>query len=104
MQIRAEEISQIIRKEIEDFDQKVARSWRPAPCSRPATASPASTASTARWPASCSTSATATSSGLVLNLEEDNVGVALLGNFEAVKEGDTVKRTGRSPRSRSATR
>jgi F-type H+-transporting ATPase subunit alpha len=32
--------------------------------------------------------------GLVLNLEEDNVGVALLGNFEEVKEGDTVKRTG----------
>ena len=33
--------------------------------------------------------------GLVLNLEEDNVGVALLGNFEEVKEGDTVKRTGK---------
>ena len=38
---------------------------------------------------------TAASSGLVLNLEEDNVGVALLGNFEAIKEGDTVKRTGK---------
>jgi F-type H+-transporting ATPase subunit alpha len=33
--------------------------------------------------------------GLVLNLEEDNVGVALLGNFEEVKEGDEVKRTGK---------
>src|SRR6478609_2475054 len=33
--------------------------------------------------------------GLVLNLEEDNVGVALLGNFEEVKEGDQVKRTGK---------
>ena len=33
--------------------------------------------------------------GLVLNLEEDNVGVALLGNFEEVQEGDTVKRTGK---------
>lgn len=31
--------------------------------------------------------------GLVLNLEEDNVGVALLGQSKAVKEGDTVKRT-----------
>ena len=61
---------------------------------RPATASRASTASTARWPASCSSSATAASSGMVLNLEEDNVGVALLGNFEAIREGDTVKRTG----------
>jgi F-type H+-transporting ATPase subunit alpha len=33
--------------------------------------------------------------GLVLNLEEDNVGVALLGDFEHVREGDTVKRTGK---------
>ncbi len=33
--------------------------------------------------------------GLVLNLEEDSVGVALFGNTELVKEGDTVKRTGR---------
>lgn len=33
--------------------------------------------------------------GLVLNLEQDNVGVALLGEAHAVKEGDTVKRTGR---------
>jgi F-type H+/Na+-transporting ATPase subunit alpha len=32
---------------------------------------------------------------MVLNLEEDNVGVALLGKFEAVREGDVVKRTGR---------
>ncbi len=31
--------------------------------------------------------------GIVLNLEKDNVGVALLGDFEHVKEGDTVKRT-----------
>ena len=33
--------------------------------------------------------------GLVLNLERDNVGVAVLGDATAVKEGDTVKRTGR---------
>jgi F-type H+-transporting ATPase subunit alpha len=33
--------------------------------------------------------------GLVLNLEEDNVGVVLLGDFETVREGDTVKRTGK---------
>src|SRR5690606_32894321 len=33
--------------------------------------------------------------GLVLNLEEDSVGVALLGEAQAVMEGDTVKRTGR---------
>src|SRR5574341_2331036 len=33
--------------------------------------------------------------GLVLNLEEDNVGAVLLGEAEAIKEGDLVKRTGR---------
>ncbi len=33
--------------------------------------------------------------GMVLNLEEDNVGAALLGDGTAVVEGDEVKRTGR---------
>ncbi|TPV93500.1 MAG: F0F1 ATP synthase subunit alpha [Myxococcales bacterium FL481] len=32
--------------------------------------------------------------GMVLNLEDGNVGVALLGNDHLIKEGDTVKRTG----------
>jgi len=33
--------------------------------------------------------------GIVLNLEEDNVGAVLLGSSELIKEGDTVKRTKR---------
>ena len=33
--------------------------------------------------------------GMVLNLEEDNVGAALLGNQKNINEGDTVKTTGR---------
>ena len=33
--------------------------------------------------------------GIVLNLEEDNVGVVLLGPSKEIKEGDTVKRTQR---------
>jgi len=33
--------------------------------------------------------------GMVLNLEEDNVGVVLLGQSKAIKEGDTVNRTNR---------
>mgnify|MGYP001067503875 CR=1 FL=1 len=33
--------------------------------------------------------------GMVLNLEEDNVGVVLLGDNRSVNEGDTVKTTGR---------
>lgn len=33
--------------------------------------------------------------GIVLNLEEDNIGAVLLGPTEEIKEGDIVKRTGR---------
>ncbi len=33
--------------------------------------------------------------GMALNLEEDNVGCILFGSDELIKEGDTVKRTGR---------
>ena len=33
--------------------------------------------------------------GLALNLEEDNVGVVLMGEGSAIKEGDQVRRTGR---------
>src|SRR5215210_6916045 len=33
--------------------------------------------------------------GIALNLEEDSVGAVLLGDFTAIKEGDIVKRTGR---------
>ncbi|MTV49581.1 F0F1 ATP synthase subunit alpha [Heliobacillus mobilis] len=33
--------------------------------------------------------------GMVLNLEEDNIGCVILGPYTDIKEGDTVKRTGR---------
>jgi F-type H+-transporting ATPase subunit alpha len=33
--------------------------------------------------------------GMVLNLEEDNVGVAIFGSDRQIKEGDEVRRTGR---------
>src|SRR5437899_1634288 len=33
--------------------------------------------------------------GLALNLEEDNVGAAVFGEIQAIKEGDEVRRTGR---------
>ncbi|HEY8516655.1 MAG TPA: F0F1 ATP synthase subunit alpha [Candidatus Binatia bacterium] len=33
--------------------------------------------------------------GMVLNLEEDNVGAALFGDYQAIGEGDEVRRTGR---------
>ncbi|MBV9183950.1 MAG: F0F1 ATP synthase subunit alpha [Acidobacteria bacterium] len=34
-------------------------------------------------------------SGIAMNLEEDQVGVVLLGDYTEIKEGDEVKRTGR---------
>jgi F-type H+/Na+-transporting ATPase subunit alpha len=93
MQIRAEEISQIIRKEIEGFDQKVA------------VTETGTVLETGDGIARVYGLQSAMAGelldfgrgvvGLVLNLEEDNVGVVLLGNFEAIKEGDTVKRTGK---------
>ena len=33
--------------------------------------------------------------GMTLNLEEDNVGVVVMGDYLGIKEGDTVKRTGK---------
>ncbi|HET6798530.1 MAG TPA: F0F1 ATP synthase subunit alpha [Gemmatimonadales bacterium] len=36
-----------------------------------------------------------TVAGLVLNLEEDNVGAAIMGDYLKLKEGDEVRRTGR---------
>ena len=33
--------------------------------------------------------------GIALNLEEDSVGIVLLGEYREIKEGDPVKRTGR---------
>ncbi len=34
-------------------------------------------------------------SGIALNLEEDQVGAVLLGEWQEIKEGDEVRRTGR---------
>jgi F-type H+-transporting ATPase subunit alpha len=39
--------------------------------------------------------------GMVLNLEEDNVGAALFGEAQAIGEGDEVRRTAASPRCQS---
>ena len=33
--------------------------------------------------------------GVALNLEEGQIGAMILGNFESIKEGDTVKSTGK---------
>jgi F-type H+-transporting ATPase subunit alpha len=93
MQIRAEEISQIIRKEIEGFDQKVA-------VSETGTVLQAGDGIARVYGLGSAMAGELLDFGkgvvgLVLNLEEDNVGAVLLGNYETIKEGDPVKRTGK---------
>ncbi len=95
MQIKADEISQLIRKQIENFDQGVAVLETGAVLS--------AGDGIARVHGLAGAMAGellefrghggATVMGMVLNLEEDNVGVALLGNYEAIREGDQVRRT-----------
>jgi F-type H+-transporting ATPase subunit alpha len=96
MDIRAEEISQIIRKEIEGYEQRVQ-------VSETGTVLTAGDGIARVYGLAGAMAGELlefrgaeghTVSGMVLNLEEDNVGVALLGDFEAIREGDTVKRTG----------
>src|SRR6476619_1231995 len=94
MQIRAEEISQIIRREIEGFDKKVM-------VTETGTVLEAGDGIARVYGLDAAMAGELLDFGhggvvgLVLNLEEDNVGGALLGNFEEVKEGDEVKRTGK---------
>jgi F-type H+-transporting ATPase subunit alpha len=91
MEIKAEEISQIIRKQIEEYDQKVAVMETGTVLSvgdgiaRVYGLDGAMAGELLAFPHNVM--------GMVLNLEEDNVGVALLGHDYLIKEGDLVKRT-----------
>ncbi len=96
MEIRAEEISQIIREQIKDYDKKVelsetgtvltvgdgiARVYGVEKCML---------MELLEFPTEHGSVY-----GLALNLEEDNVGCAIMGEDIHIKEGTTVKRTGR---------
>jgi F-type H+-transporting ATPase subunit alpha len=93
MQIRAEEISEIIEKQIKDYDKRLEVSETGVVLSvgdgiaRIYGLEKAMAGELLEFPHEIM--------GMVLNLEEDNVGVALLGEDRYVKEGDVVKRTGR---------
>ena len=93
MEIKADEISQIIRKQIEDYNQKVAVMETGTVLSvgdgiaRVYGLDNAMAGELLEFPHGVM--------GTVLNLEEDNVGIALLGHDYLIKEGDTVKRTGK---------
>src|SRR5271155_5236667 len=66
--IKADEITKIIREQIENYQQSVAVEEVGSVIS--------------------------VGDGIALNLEEDQVGPVLLGEYALIKEGDTVKRTG----------
>ena len=91
MQIKAEEISKIIEKQIENYSQRAEMSetgtvlYVGDGIARVNGVTGAMAMELLEFPGGVM--------GMVLNLEEDNVGVALLGEDTGIKEGDTVKRT-----------
>jgi F-type H+-transporting ATPase subunit alpha len=93
MQIRAEEISDIIKQQIQDYDKKVEVSETGTVISvgdgiaRLHGLENAMAGELLEFPGGIM--------GMVLNLEQDNVGAAILGEDVHIKEGDTVKRTSR---------
>lgn len=93
MQIRAEEISEIIKQQIQDYDKKVEVSETGTVISvgdgiaRLHGLENAMAGELLEFPGGIM--------GMVLNLEMDNVGAAILGEDVHIKEGDTVKRTNR---------
>src|SRR5512137_732781 len=91
--IRAEEISEIISKQIRDYEKKLDVSEVGTVLSvgdgvaRVYGVENAMAMEMLEMPGGIY--------GLCLNLEEDNVGVAVMGDDTKIKEGDIVKRTGR---------
>ena len=93
MEIRADEISRIIKQQIQDYGKKVEVAETGTILSvgdgiaRVYGLAGAMAGELVEMPGG--------TRGLVLNLEEDNVGVAIMGEFAHIREGDPVKRTGR---------
>jgi F-type H+-transporting ATPase subunit alpha len=93
MEIRAAEISEILKREIQEFDRQVEVRETGRVLSagdgiaRIYGLDNAAAGELLEFPHGIY--------GMVLNLEEDNVGAALFGEAHLVKEGDEVRRTGR---------
>src|SRR5210317_2659187 len=93
MELRAEEISQIIKEQITDYDKKIELSETGVVLSvgdgiaRVYGLEKVMALELVEFPGGIL--------GLVLNLEEDNVGCAIMGEDIHIKEGTVVKRTGR---------
>ncbi len=93
MEIKAEEISQIIKDQIQDFDKKIELSETGVVLS--VGDGIARVYGLEKVQALELVEFSGGILGLALNLEEDNVGVAVMGEDIHIKEGDIVKRTGR---------
>ena len=93
MEIKAEEISQIIKDQIKGFDKEVDLSETGVVLSAGDGIARVYGLENVKMLELVEFSGGML--GLALNLEEDNVGVALLGEAEKIKEGDIVKRTDR---------
>src|SRR3954469_21443450 len=97
MQLRAEEISQIIKKQIQNIDKAALVSETGTVLTvgdgiaRVHGLSRAMAGELIEFIGEGGQ----TLMGLVLNLEADNVGAAIFGDTSVIKEGDSVKRTGR---------
>ncbi|NTX11055.1 F0F1 ATP synthase subunit alpha [Myxococcus sp. CA051A] len=91
MEIRADEISRIIREQIKDYGKKVTVAETGTVLS--VGDGIARIYGLEGVQAGELVEFTNGVKGLVLNLEEDNVGVAIMGDFQAIREGDVVKRT-----------
>ncbi|HNC94736.1 MAG TPA: F0F1 ATP synthase subunit alpha, partial [Myxococcota bacterium] len=92
MDIRAEEISQILKQQIKNYDARVAVSETGTVLTvgdgiaRIYGLENALAGELLEFAGGLK--------GMVLNLEEDNVGAAVFGDDRTIKEGDTVRRTG----------
>ncbi|MBL8619266.1 MAG: F0F1 ATP synthase subunit alpha [Deltaproteobacteria bacterium] len=93
MSIRAEEISEILKQQIQNYETRVQVSETGTVLSvgdgiaRLYGLQSAMAGELLEFPGGLA--------GMVLNLEEDNVGAAIFGDDRGIKEGATVKRTGK---------
>jgi F-type H+-transporting ATPase subunit alpha len=97
MQLRAEEISQIIKKQIQSIDRGavVSESGTVLNVGDGIARIHGLSKAMAGELVELIPVSGESLMGLVLNLEADNVGVAIFGDASAIREGDTVKRTNR---------
>ena len=97
MQLRAEEISQIIKKQIQNIDKAamVSETGTVLTVGDGIARIHGLSRAMAGELIEFTGQGGATLMGLVLNLEQDNVGAAIFGDTSVIREGDSVKRTGR---------